>query len=188
MTKKSDLKLIVIDDYTAGLPDDHMLRIKMPYFNDEEIFNEGFFTYGGVFKSREDLVGFLMENMIEHHGIGLSANQMGIPVRAFVMGRKGYNHSFACFNPRIISSSDALETSVESCLSLPNVQVMKERPESVRAKFTDVTGKMVITTFTGIYSRIYQHELDHVNGVLMTDGVNSEAIKFQKRETSNTYR
>ena len=58
MMKKSDLKLIVLDDYTAGLPDDHMLRIKMPYFNDEEIFNEGFFTYGGVFKSREDLVGF----------------------------------------------------------------------------------------------------------------------------------
>jgi len=179
MMKKSDLRLITVnDDTNKPLSQDYswlhgacgtdILRTKLALFWNEEVFEEGFYECGGLFRTRDELVNFMLEKMIEHHGIGLSANQMGLPFRMFVMGRKGKNHSFACFNPRVLGISEIIEIS----------------PNAIVAEYTNIDGTIVNKPFTGIYARIYQHELDHLDGILITDlGKPREA----ERETTNTY-
>jgi peptide deformylase len=195
MMKKSDLRLITVnDDTNKPLSQDYswihgacgtdILRTKLALFWNEEVFEEGFYECGGLFRTRDELVNFMLEKMIEHHGIGLSANQMGLPFRMFVMGRKGKNHSFACFNPRVLGISEIIEISEESCLSIPGIKVDVERPNAIVAEYTNIDGTIVNKPFTGIYARIYQHELDHLDGILITDlGKPRDA----ERETTNTY-
>jgi len=109
---------------------------------------------------------------------------MELPFRMFVMGRKGKNHSFACFNPRVLGISEIIEISEESCLSIPGIKVDVERPNAIVAEYTNIDGTIVNKPFTGIYARIYQHELDHLDGILITDlGKPRDA----ERETTNTY-
>jgi peptide deformylase len=183
--KKSDLKLITVDEINPRSEGTDILHMKISLFWDAEVFGKGFGGYCGMFQTRDELANFMLEKMIEHHGIGLSASQMGLPFRMFVMSRKGKNHSFACFNPRILGISDITEVSEESCLSIPGIKVDVERPDAIVAEYTDINDTIIQKPFTGIYARIYQHELDHLNGILITDL--GEARKA-KRETSNTYK
>jgi len=184
--KKSDLKLITVDDIDprSGI-ETNILRMTMPPFVDEEVFGKGFHEYGGMFQTREELFNFMMDKMIEYHGIGLSAPQMGLPFRMFVMGRKGFNHAFAGFNPKALSVSENREEADESCLSIPGIKVLVDRADSVYVQYSDVTGKQVERMFTGIYARIFQHEMNHLHGILITDIGEARA---EKRETTNTYR
>lgn len=111
-----------------------------------------------------DLVHEMLTTMINSKGIGLSANQLGLPYRVFVM--RGDEYNFACFNPKIVSKSDETNTMEEGCLSFPGLIVKVPRANTVRLRFQTQSGGTDTKTFDGLSARVVQHEMDHLNGEL----------------------
>lgn len=111
-----------------------------------------------------ELVQLMLNEMNNSNGVGLSANQLGLPYRVFVM--RGDEYNFAFFNPNIVSYSSEIDVREEGCLSVPGVVVKVPRSKSVRVRFQTPSGAVDTKTFDGISSRVIQHEFDHLNGVL----------------------
>jgi peptide deformylase len=108
--------------------------------------------------------------MYESNGIGLAANQVGVPYRIFAM--RGAPENFVCFNPRIAQPS-AMEVSLEEgCLTFPGLLVKIKRPQHVRVRFTKPNNDTITRQFTGMTARIFQHEIDHLDGVLFYNRAN----------------
>jgi len=116
----------------------------------------------------------LVETCIKNNALGLSANQCGYPYRVFVMGA-GENF-IACFNPKIISSEGEAHLS-EGCATFPLLEFKITRAKSVTVEYQDWQGTVHQQTFTGLTARIFQHELDHMNGMLYTDRVKPLALQ-----------
>lgn len=109
------------------------------------------------------LVNDLIETMTHHRGIGLSANQCGLPHRVFVMWSE---KPLACFNPRIIDVSAEQVLLEEGCLSYPHLYVKIKRPKHIKVRFQNVYGETLTEKFTGMTARCFLHELDHLNGIV----------------------
>ena len=116
------------------------------------------------------LVEDMLTIMNDKKGIGLSANQLGLPYRVFVM--RGDEYNYACFNPKIVSSDDKQTILEEGCLSFPGITVKIKRPVSVRLRFSTASGATDTRTFDGLTARVVQHELDHLNGTLFFNRAN----------------
>lgn len=104
----------------------------------------------------------LVEAMYRMKGIGLSANQVGIPLRVFVMGMG--NNVRACFNPKAMGQSQETWSFKEGCLSLPGVFLMIKRPMAVVASYVTEANEPIIETLDQIEGRVWQHEYDHMIG------------------------
>ena len=92
----------------------------------------------GVNVDRHFIAKTLIENMFHHDGVGLSANQIGMDVRAFAMVRDiEYNDVIVCFNPRIISRSNDCVWCEEGCLSFPDQFINVQRPDKITVKYED---------------------------------------------------
>jgi len=114
----------------------------------------------------KELAQALHNKMLKSDGLGLSANQVGLPYRVFVMrtGEKPY----AVFNPRIVDVSEKELSMKEGCLSFPLLYLSVKRPDSVRIRFQDETGEMRTEKFIGMTARIALHEFDHMLGKVYT--------------------
>ena len=118
-------------------------------------------------------------------GIGLSANQLGLPYRVFVMeGDPG----FVCFNPRITAKAGEDVLLEEGCLSYPGLYIKKKRPAMIRCNFQDPFGNSITKRFTGISSRIFQHEYEHLEGENFLDGVSRLQLDNARRKQRNLLR
>ena len=104
----------------------------------------------------------LINAMKDGKGIGLAANQIGVPVRAFAMYS---DPAIVAFNPKITYFGDEEVTMEEGCLSYPGVYVKIKRPRFIRVRFTDPYGNPCVKKFDGMAARVFQHELDHLNGI-----------------------
>jgi peptide deformylase len=120
------------------------------------------------------LVERMTRLMQEASGVGLAATQVGILRRVFVF-QPGEADPAAIVNPQIVKRSDELETDDEGCLSLQGVQVPVERSLAVTIEGTDETGVPVSFAFEELPARVVQHELDHLDGVLILDRTTAEA-------------
>jgi peptide deformylase len=107
-----------------------------------------------------------VERMQSHAGIGLAAPQVGIEQRLLVCGID--TQLIALANVQIQEGTQMGEL-VESCLSLPDIKVKVTRPERIRVTGYDVHGQRRSFAATGLWARVIQHELDHLNGVLICD-------------------
>jgi len=107
----------------------------------------------------------MLEFMLSHHGIGLAANQIGSDLRVFVMQVNGITRF--CFNPEIVSADGKLLTMAEGCLSFAGDQCTLQRADAIAVRYQDHRGFWIEDHLTGLESRCYQHELDHVNGITM---------------------
>ena len=124
----------------------------------------------GVNLDRHFLAKTLIENMLYHNGVGLSANQIGIDERAFVMMRDVENNEIlVCFNPKIIKSYTEEVEFEEGCLSYPDVFLNISRPDKIVIKYEDVDKKEHKMKLQGFASRVFQHELDHLDGIDFTE-------------------
>jgi len=112
----------------------------------------------------------LMQLMNQYNAIGLSANQVGVPFRVFVL--RSHPENFACFNPKIVFQSEEKELMEEACLSFPGVNVKIKRSKSIRVRFQTPSGETVTTNFDGLTARTFQHEIDHLDGVLFFNRAN----------------
>ena len=118
---------------------------------------------------RHHLSRVLIDNMIHHNGIGISANQIGIWERAFAMVRDIENNEvMVCFNPRIIKSYSEEVEMEEGCLSYPELFLMIKRPDKIIVKYEDEDKKTHKLKLQGLASRVFQHEYDHMEGIDFT--------------------
>ena len=121
----------------------------------------------------------LVESMRHHKGIGLSANQIGLPYRVFVMHS---SPTKVCFNPRVVTVSHEVVLLDEGCLSHPNLFVKVKRPERVKVRYQDATGKTFTEHFIGMTARVFLHELDHMEGKHFTSRANPVHLERARRE------
>ena len=114
-----------------------------------------------------DLIKTMRLTMKKANGIGLSANQIGSNLKLFVAQVE--NKFYAVFNPRIIKYSEEKIILEEGCLSVPEMFGQTERPEKIVLEGQDISGKKIKIKAWGLLARVFQHEVDHLNGVLFVD-------------------
>lgn len=110
--------------------------------------------------------------MLSGGGIGLSANQVGLNIKVFVMGDSVEN-STMCINPTVLQYTTETQDDIEGCLSFPNVFVKVKRPKEILAKFYDENLEEKVVKIEGYSAKCYLHELDHLLGITMKDRVSS---------------
>ena len=112
----------------------------------------------------------MAEAMDKFGGLGLSANQVGLPYRMFVMRtmHEGDTESKVVpyFNPELTRVSQETELMKEGCLSFPDIFLMIKRSKTIEFKYQDVEGKEHTAVLEGLGARCVQHEIDHLNGIL----------------------
>ena len=113
-----------------------------------------------------DLVKFMYDN----NGIGLAANQVGIPYRVFAM--RGSPENYVCYNPKIVQESEQTIVLEEGCLTYPGLFVKVKRPQFLRVRFSTPNGDTRTETFTNMTARTFQHELDHLDGIIFYNKAN----------------
>lgn len=118
----------------------------------------------------EQLTLDMIESMREKNAIGLAANQVGLPYRMFVMDGEP---AHACFNPRIVMPGEEQVLLEEGCVSYPGLLVKIKRPKVIKVRFTGPDGEVYTKTFTGMTARVFQHELDHLDGISHISRANS---------------
>ena len=143
---------------------------------------------------RKELMDNLIETMKSFHGIGLSASQCGVMERVFVMYsdvRKG--EIISCFNPQLISEGTEMVLMDEGCLTFPGLWLKIRRPDHIACSFEDENGDSQQVTMMGLECRIFQHEMDHMDGTNFTNRVSKlkldmakkRAAKMKKRATKS---
>ena len=118
---------------------------------------------------RSEMSRILKENMMHYEGIGLSANQIGISERVFIMMlNMETEETITCFNPRIIKRYDDNVWCEEGCLSFPDEIINVERPDRIVVKYEDEDGKEHKIKLSGMAARVFLHEFDHLEGIVFT--------------------
>lgn len=124
-----------------------------------------------VDKELRELIAEMFRLMYENKGVGLAANQVGVPLRLFVMneaGKLGQGKELVFLNP-VISKPRGNEEMEEGCLSLPGVNANVVRPKTIFFNAYTHMGEEVKGDISGYMARIVQHEVDHLDGVLFVD-------------------
>jgi peptide deformylase len=128
-----------------------------------------------------DEVERMSQLMIDSIGVGLAANQVGVLHRLLVYRVHQQSPVAALVNPEIEWAGDELETLEEGCLSLPNVHVDVERPVNIVVRALNEYGEPLRIEASGLEARVIQHELDHLDGVLILDRTTKEQRKAALR-------
>ena len=125
-----------------------------------------------------DRMGELMHDAL---GVGLAATQLGVLHRALVFRTDPEEPVTALVNPELEWSSEELESAEEGCLSLPGVHVEVERPARVKVRGRDGEGQEFVIEAEGLQARVIQHEIDHLDGVLILDRISRQERKEAMR-------
>ncbi len=123
-------------------------------------------------------MGELMDDAL---GVGLAATQVGVLHRVLVYRAYSDDPISALVNPVLEWASEELQAAEEGCLSLPGVHVEVERPAQVRVRGRDGHGEELVVEAEGLEARVIQHEIDHLNGVLILDRISREARREAMR-------
>jgi len=131
-------------------------------------------------ESLERLAAEMLDTMREREGVGLAANQVGRLKRILVSAIE--DEEFLLVNPVIEEVAETTEAASEGCLSIPGIQVEVERPTAVTISGKDVSGEPIRIEAEGLLARVFQHEVDHLDGVLMLDRTDRASRKAAMRE------
>jgi len=126
------------------------------------------------------LIEQMKEVMRQNNGVGLAAIQVGEPTRIIICEVDDKFYTF--INPEIIKSFPETSVMEEGCLSLPNIYGEVERPKKIILKAINFDGKKIKMKAFGLLSRVIQHELDHLDGILFID--KAKNITEQTRKTA----
>jgi peptide deformylase len=156
-----------IEDYNLIPHNDPILSIELPKFD---------FSSPSI--DPKELKDILVSKMNEAGGIGLSANQLGLPYRAFVMKA---DPEIICFNPIVVDQSESQIVMEEGCLSYPGLFVKIRRSGMIKVRYANETNNVITTKLSGISARVFLHELDHLNGINYL----SRATSFSLQKAKN---
>ncbi len=121
---------------------------------------------------RDDVEEKLLDSMKNYNGIGLSANQIGIMERVFVMySDVKKRETITCFNPEIVTKSDTEILMDEGCLTYPGLWLKVKRPDGIEVQYEDKSGEIQHQAMFGLECRIFLHEYDHMEGTNFTQKV-----------------
>lgn len=152
---------------------DPILRERMPEFD----FNNP--THDPV-----ELEKSMIDAMLKNGGIGLSANQVGVRARVFVMGDpRNPEAAQAFFNPQVTGHVDEIEDLEEGCLSFPGIFVKIKRPKKIKAQWQNSKGETCEGIFEGYDCKCFLHELDHLEGIVFRDRVSN--LKWTRAENNS---
>ena len=158
--------------------DDPRLKQVCKPFN----FDVGYTMEDGSILSAEKLFYLLKEQMIANRGVGLSACQIGIMTRAFVIGNFTDPDSvISVFNPRIVTMHEETVVYEEGCMSDPGLFIKVKRPKEFEVRFSGWDGVAGTTMFKGYTARVFLHELDHLDGITFQ----SKASRFHLEQATN---
>ena len=129
-------------------------------------------------------VDYMRGIMHDAYGVGLAAPQVGTSNRVLVYRVQPESPIIALVNPEVEWMGKETEVIEEGCLSLPNVHVDVERPVHVRARAVDEHGEPMVIEASGLEARVIQHEIDHLDGVLMIE----RCPRDQRKEAIRTLR
>jgi peptide deformylase len=126
----------------------------------------------------------LMENMAftmqKNKGIGLAAPQVGISKRIIIVVDMENRQVLALANPKILNKSQTTEIEEEGCLSFPNIFIKIKRALEVEVEALDINNEKVRFKVRGFLAREFQHEIDHLNGILFFNRLNFiQKLKFK---------
>jgi peptide deformylase len=137
------------------------------------------------------LVADMFETMYNAHGVGLAAPQIGKSIRMFVVDAEGFDE-IECkgfkkvfINPEILEESEETWAFEEGCLSIPGVREDVWRPEWIKISYLDENWKQHIVELDGLNARVFQHEYDHIDGILFTDHVSALKKRLNQKKLLN---
>lgn len=130
--------------------------------------------------SLERLAEDMLATMREREGVGLAANQVGRLKRILVAAVE--DDEYVLVNPVIEEASETTESVPEGCLSIPGIQVEVLRPTEITISGQDVSGEPIRIEAEGLLARVFQHEVDHLDGVLILDRTDRASRKAAMRE------
>lgn len=132
-----------------------------------------------VDRQLRETVSQMFELMYAARGIGLAGNQVDLPLQLFVLnlaGEKGAGTEQVFLNP-VLSAPRGRSEQEEGCLSLPGINAVIARPESVHVTAWDLSGNVFDQRVDGMLARCIQHEMDHLEGVLFIDRLNEHDLR-----------
>ena len=139
--------------------------------------------------NRDEIEKKLIDSMEYYQGIGLSANQIGIMERVFVMySDVKKRETITCFNPEITTY---LETEIimdEGCITYPGLWLKVKRPDGIEVQYEDKAGEIQHQAMFGLECRIFLHEYDHMEGVDFTQKVSKLKLKRAQKRLSKMVR
>lgn len=147
------MKIVTIKDKQES----KILRGRVPDFDFKKVDK----------KKLSETIKKMRKMMEENKGVGLSANQIGLDWRMFVAKDEG--KFYAIFNPEIVNVSKEMNECEEGCLSVPEMEKNIRRPCRATLVGFDKNGKKLKIKAWGLLARIFQHEVDHLNGKLIAD-------------------
>ena len=127
-----------------------------------------------------DLADRMTEVMFREEGVGLAAPQVGVGKKLIVVNLEDEFHIM--INPEIVERSEEEETKEEGCLSVPGPEAPVSRAREVVVRGTDLDGNEVKLTREGLAARVFQHEVDHINGTLFIDHLSEAERSVTLRE------
>ncbi|HCZ06036.1 MAG TPA: peptide deformylase [Thermotogae bacterium] len=127
-----------------------------------------------------NLVEEMISKMYESDGVGLAAPQVGLSISLFVFDDQTGRGPLEVINPEILETSSETVLGEEGCLSVPGIYADVERHLKIRARFYDRYGRSKGIELEGYPARIFQHEYDHLQGVLFIDRIPKEAKAILK--------
>lgn len=125
--------------------------------------------------SLHQLVQRMFVLMRESKGVGLAAPQVGVNLRLFVMNHTGQEGDDRVYVNPVLSDQSGEEEAEEGCLSLPGIHIDVLRSKAIRIAAQDIQGRPIEQQDTGYLARIWQHETDHLDGILLTDRMSMAA-------------
>jgi peptide deformylase len=130
----------------------------------------------------KQLVARMFELMRADKGVGLAAPQVGKSLRLFVMNHTGKPEDDRVYVNPVLTEPDGEDESEEGCLSLPDINIRVLRSNSLRMQAQDLNGKPFEERLTGYIARIWQHETDHLNGILLINHMNPlQKLTYRKK-------
>lgn len=126
-----------------------------------------------------DLIRNMIKIMFENNGIGLSAIQIGVKKRIFIMGNE--QNLVACINPKIIEFSGEIRDT-EGCLSFPNLWLNVTRAEKIKVSYQDIRSETIERELEALQARIFQHEYDHLGGICFISKVGPVSLDWAKEK------
>ena len=137
--------------------------------------------------NRQEIKDNLIETMEGSAGVGLSANQCGVMERVFVMYSDiKKKEIIACFNPKILKSSEELIIMTEGCLTWPGLWLKLARPYNIFCSYEDENSEVHEVHLQDLEARVFQHEMDHMDGTDFTKRVSRLRISRAKKRLQKT--
>jgi peptide deformylase len=147
------------------------LRLKQtcPEFD----FDNGYVMEDETVLTAKDLFELLRNTLVAKGGVGVSAPQLGIMTRAFVIGNPSTpDEIIGVFNPLITSYDEETVVYEEGCLTYPGLFIKIKRPRGIRVRYRGWNGEADTVRYEGYTARVFQHEYDHLNGVTFQERAN----------------